>query len=185
MNALIELRNNPHVANDSTFRHWLHREVKRGGGWKGLLAVVMLNPSTADESHDDPTIRRVVSFAEREGYADVLVVNLIAKRATDPWDMQRCIEKWGLARTIGHNNDIAQAIVLEHANEVLLAWGAHPTAALAMPQLVRALRFRGENLPPLVCLGRTKSGVPRHPLYIRGTTPFQPITLEEVERMYE
>lgn len=63
------------------YRYMLTREWDEHGD---KICWVMLNPSTADETLDDPTIRRVRSFSQREGYGSLVVVNLYAMRATDP-----------------------------------------------------------------------------------------------------
>jgi hypothetical protein len=139
--------------------------LTRGDG--NRLCFVMLNPSTADANINDPTIRRCRSFARREGYAGIEVLNLFALRATDP------------AQLIGHGDPTGPENVayleqasLVHGNGIIVcAWGAHRAAT---PDKVNTtiywLRRCGARL---VCLGKTKSGAPRHPLYVHGDTPFE------------
>ena len=64
------------------FRYWLHRDLASDG--REGLVFVMLNPSTADAMHDDPTVRRCMAFGRRWGYRELTVVNLFALRATKP-----------------------------------------------------------------------------------------------------
>jgi hypothetical protein len=117
----------------------------------------MLNPSTADERTDDPTIRRCIGFARDWGYGGVEIVNIFALRATDPRELR-------LARDpIGRVNDRHVREAAERSSAVVIAWGVHG-----------ALRARGAAalglLSPrarLLALGWTRAGEPRHPLYLR------------------
>jgi hypothetical protein len=123
------------------------------------LPIVMLNPSTADASKDDPTIRRCVGFAKRDGFGGVIVVNLFAWRATDPKALPAGLE------AVGPLNESALAAVTK-GRDVLCAWGAH---AEQRATFVRgALESRDSRL---LCLGKTASGAPRHPLYVKGDQP--------------
>jgi hypothetical protein len=144
----------------STYRYMLRRTWDELG-W--VLVVVMLNPSTADEDNDDPTIRRCISFAKREGYGGIVVVNLYAYRATDPEDLKR------VGWLEGAQNDVLLPYVLEvqrRAGErVLVAWGAR-----AQPERVAKFREQAHGLE-LVSLGETRDGAPRHPLYVRRDAP--------------
>lgn len=116
---------------------------------------VMLNPSTADASVDDPTIRRVVSFSQGWGYGGCVVVNLFALRATDPAALK------GHADPIGPDNDLHLRLALA-APLVVAAWGANKTCG--RDQAVMRL-LAGKSLH---CLEKTKEGHPKHPLYVRG-----------------
>lgn len=128
------------------------------------LCFVMLNPSTADATIDDPTIRRCMGFARREGYGGISVLNLYALRATDPKVMLAASD------AIGPQNDaylrLALAEQTRRGNPVIAAWGvhAHPSRASAVMSLVPGADWR--------CLGTTKDGSPRHPLYVKGDQPF-------------
>jgi len=121
---------------------------------------VMLNPSTADDTVDDPTIRRVRGFtsrfSERLGVYGFTVVNLFALRSTDPRVLT------GSDADIGPDNDRVIAEEAKRAALIVCAWGAHPTFGRAAQ--VRKLL----GSAPLWCLGTTKAGAPRHPLYIRA-----------------
>lgn len=124
----------------------------------------MLNPSTADETTDDPTIRRCLGFAQDWGHAALTVVNLYTLRATRPVDL------FASRARLGADDD---RVLLEHAESadfILAAWGAHG-----------ARDVRGEDVLALLAdsqltvhaLGLTKNGQPRHPLYARrAARPF-------------
>lgn len=147
-----------------TYRYTLGRRWARGP----VLTFLMLNPSTADSSTDDPTLRRCVSFATREGCGAIVVVNLFAYRATKP------AELYAATDPIGPDNDTALIaafrVAREHDQKVVAAWGAHP-AATARTTAVLALPGMGTGLH---ALGTTSAGHPRHPLYVRGDTPLAP-----------
>jgi len=127
--------------------------------------VVGFNPSTADEQRDDPTIRRCISFAKRERCDGLVMLNLFALVATQP----AVIGAQRRMRDVVGNPENDDAIrVHGWGDEVVLlaAWGAHAWAFEERVNIVTAL------LPHMNCLGLTGDGSPRHPLYIRGDTPF-------------
>jgi len=127
---------------------------------------IMLNPSTADAELDDPTVRRCISFSRSWGAGAISVVNLFALRATNPDELLRHPDP------IGSSNDgaIAKAVSVARAHDgrVLAAWGGHAMAGH------RGLHVRDLVGGPLQCLGTTRSGNPRHPLYVRGSTELAP-----------
>lgn len=124
------------------------------------VAFVMLNPSTADGTEDDPTIRRCVGFARRWGFGALEVVNLYAIRATDPMQIQ-------LARfdPVGPRNNAAILEAVRKADRLVCAWGAHP-AVQGRDLEVFDLLLEAGAVPR--ALGITKTGYPRHPLYVRA-----------------
>ncbi|OZE35669.1 MULTISPECIES: DUF1643 domain-containing protein [unclassified Rhodococcus (in: high G+C Gram-positive bacteria)] len=140
------------LSSDGRYRYTLRR-VWGGGLW---LTFVMLNPSTADASQDDPTIRRCCGFARTLGYDGIHVVNLYAYRATRPQDL------WTVDDPVGPENDTALRVALGRPGLVIAAWGAN--ARLDRVRQVAAMP--GSNR--LLCLGITKNGAPRHPLYLRA-----------------
>lgn len=140
------------------------------------LAVVMLNPSTADAYVDDPTIRRVTAFAKRDGWGGIAVMNLYAWRATVPADLER--DRRAGVDVVGPENTAylrrlaaPRLPILGPAarhRSILVAWGTRPD-----PERVAAFRALVPD-NPLLRLGTTKEGHPRHPLYVRGDTPMIP-----------
>lgn len=120
--------------------------------------VVGLNPSTADELNDDPTIRRCVDFAKRLGVSALCMTNAFAFRATDPDVM--------LAHPapVGADNDRWLEAVAAEARYVIAAWGVHG-AHLGRHEVLT------EMFPNALCWGITKGGFPRHPLYLAKDSP--------------
>ena len=122
-----------------------------------LILWIGLNPSTADEQQLDPTLTRIRGFSEREGYDGFLMTNIFGYRATDPQDMRREQDP------VGPENDAALLAAAKRCDKIVAAWGAHGLhldRAVAVAQLLRR--------HPLWCLGTTKDGHPRHPLYVNG-----------------
>jgi hypothetical protein len=121
----------------------------------------MLNPSTADAERDDPTIRRCGGFARAWGFGAMTVVNLFALRATDPARLRRARDP------IGRDNDRHIAEAAAGADALVLAWGIHG----ALRDRDRAVLALLSELRPS-CLGLTRGGHPRHPLYLpRAAAP--------------
>ena len=122
------------------------------------IYVVGLNPSTADECVDDPTIRRCVSFAKREGAGGIHMLNLFAYRATDPRELLTVEDP------IGPENCEEWAAIPDDA-VVIAAWGRNRLAKAV------AIDFFSTIQRSVLCLGTTKDGSPRHPLYVRKDAP--------------
>jgi hypothetical protein len=142
------------------YRYKLRREWAQSERMPVLW--VMLNPSTADGSIDDPTIRRCIAFTKSWGYGALWVGNVYAYRSTDPAAL------WGMAAddargagNYGHLWDMASQSAL-----TVCAWGAHASASARILQNI-------SGPGGLWCLGKTKSGQPRHPLYVKGDTALQ------------
>lgn len=140
-------------------------------------AFVMLNPSTADATEDDPTIRRCTAFAKSWGAGGIVVVNLFAVRATDPVDLVS-LDARGV-NLVGPEADAHIRKVLSVADVVVCAWGK-TLATWSKPWRDRLDARVAEVLALVprsveVCsLGVTAGGHPRHPLYLRADTPREP-----------
>lgn len=151
-------------------RDWRDETLALGQGVtsppSGSLCWVMLNPSTADASDDDPTIRRCISFSQREGYGALEVVNLFAWRATKPAELMHA------ADPIGWWNDGAIMFALGRASRVVCAWGSS-ASKVGSCRTVQIPAWAREHDVPVSCLGTTKNGWPRHPLYVRADQPFE------------
>jgi len=146
-----------------TYRYALWREWIGG---EGYAMFVGLNPSTADETQDDPTIRRCIAFAKDWGYAALCMTNLFAFRATEPAKMKAA------ADPIGPENDFHLMRLAKDAGVIVAAWGAHGTyrgRATEMMAMLRSLQAPGTEGKRLHCLRLTKDGHPGHPLYLPKT----------------
>lgn len=142
------------------YRYALTREWAPGR----RVAWLMLNPSTADASKDDPTIRKCVGFSTRWGFGRLDVVNVAAFRATDPKALYAA-RRSGVD-VVGPDNAEHIERVLRAADLVVVAWGANDTSGF--PAATDA--YLG-GFPRVSCLGRTKNGAPNHPLMLAYATP--------------
>jgi hypothetical protein len=148
------------------YRYKLYREWNDINAQRFRFVMwIGLNPSTADATQDDPTIRRCREFTRAWGFASMVMCNIFAYRATDPRVMKAA------ADPIGPDNDRTLQWVARSAALVICAWGAHGT------HLDRDQRVR-EILPPskLHYLRLTKDGHPGHPLYLPAHLDPQPWT---------
>lgn len=130
------------------------------------VTFVMINPSIADASIDDPTIRRCIGFAKREGCGSINVVNLCAFRATDPRDMLRAKDP------IGPDNEYFVMSAVYNSKITIAAWGTNAAAVIRVrPKVLDVVDIvrAGKNVVSLGAL--TKGGYPRHPLYVSGDAP--------------
>lgn len=137
-----------------TYRYTLWREF---GGLVGdrYAMFIGLNPSTADEINDDPTIRRCIAFAKSWGYGALCMTNLFAFRATEPADMLAAVDP------VGPDNNSYLTEMSRGAGVVVAAWGINGTH-MERDKAVRDL------VPNLHCLRTTQAGHPGHPLYLPG-----------------
>jgi hypothetical protein len=117
----------------------------------------MLNPSTATEYQNDPTVERCERRARTLGFGSFTVLNIFAWRATDPREMRAA------ADPVGPANDAAILGAVPAADRVICAWGTHGAHLGRGPAVERLLRGAGA---PLWHLGLSKDGHPKHPLYI-------------------
>lgn len=141
--------------------------LRRTFGAAGTVMFVGLNPSTADETQDDPTIRRCIGFAKRWGYGRLIVANLYAWRATDPRELRAARRPVGEVRPDGLNlNDWWLSTLASEADYVVAAWGASPGPVRGRPERVVDLL---SNCGSLYALELTKHRCPKHPLYTKAT----------------
>ena len=136
-----------------TYRYALTREWAAGS----RLLWVMLNPSTASESTNDPTVERCERRARALGFGGFRVVNLFALRATDPRALRAA------ADPVGPDNDTALSDGVIWADAVLCGWGGHGALHGRDRTVCTQLQQAGK---PLWHLGLTQAGQPKHPLYI-------------------
>lgn len=148
------------------YRYWLTR---KWDDTRFTLPIIMLNPSTADASVDDPTIRRCIAFARQRGFGGIRVMNLFSFRSPSPAAMKAAIDPVGPGND-GFLNDMLRAVA-EIGIPVLAAWGTHGSFRRRDMMLGSFAKLAGAQL---VCLGTTKDGHPKHPLYVKGDQPFVP-----------
>ena len=136
------------------YRYTLTRVWNPDGG---RALFVMLNPSTATEVQNDPTVERCERRARALGFGAFRVLNIFAYRATDPREMRRA------ADPVGPDNDAAILAAVPWADQVICAWGTHGGHLDRGVQVAAMLRDAGAAL---FHLGLSQAGHPKHPLYI-------------------
>jgi hypothetical protein len=139
-----------------TWRYILHRVWAAD---QPQVMVVGLNPSTATETVNDPTVTRCINYARAWGYGGMVMTNLFAFRATDLRVMKAAPDP------VGPENNHWLLETAKNSSLVLCAWGNHgvyENRAQIIPEL-----FRGTGIT-LHCLGFTKFGAPKHPLYLKA-----------------
>lgn len=141
--------------------------LRRIWGNGPILMFLMLNPSTADEAVNDPTVARCENRAKLLGYSGLTVCNLFAFRATDPEDMKAA------ADPVGPGNDQAILSEADLAGKIICGWGVHGGYRGRSAEVVSMLRAAGHSL---FCLGMTSSGEPGHPLYLPYSMEPRPFT---------
>ena len=134
------------------------------------VAFVMLNPSTATEVQNDPTVERCERRARALGFGAFRVVNIFAWRDTDPRAMRAASDP------VGPDNDAAILDAADWAGLAVCAWGSHGAHLDRGPAVARLLRASGARL----ChLGLTKDGHPRHPLYVGYAVQPEPWAVDD------
>lgn len=145
---------------DGRYRYRLWRVLDHGSD---RLGWVMLNPSTASASTDDPTIRRCLGFALRWGFGSIEVVNLYAFRSMQPRILRAAIKEHGEPYAIGPRADEYLVAACGNCKTMIAAWGTQSFAAARAKSVASLLRTHHPNV---LCLGRTETGQPSHPLYL-------------------
>ena len=128
------------------------------------IVFILLNPSSADEQRNDPTIRRCMGFARAWNFGSMEVVNLFAYRATDYRELFK------VSDPIGEENNHFLLQAVERCSTVVLGWGTRGTLLGRDRQVISLLAHRND----VYCLGIMKDGKPRHPLYIKCDTNLMP-----------
>ncbi len=150
--ALFDNHKSARFSLDRLHRYELRRRWQESGPW---LNFIMLNPSTADEFQNDPTVERCERRAVQMGFAGLIVTNLFAFRATDPAVMRAA------ADPIGPENDKTILGCAIEASMVICAWGndgQHLGRSATVLKLLRGIELHALKL--------TKIGEPYHPLYV-------------------
>lgn len=150
---------------DRQHRYTLWREWCPADGsiQKPYAMFIGLNPSTADEVQDDPTIRRCIGFAKLWGYRALCMTNLFAFRATNPKDMASAVDP------VGPDNDKWLRASALQAEVIVAAWGKE---GAFMKRDIHVINMFAD----LKCLGTNKDGSPKHPLYLKKDTELIPFS---------
>jgi hypothetical protein len=141
------------LSNCRTYRYSLSRIWDKS---KPYVLFIGLNPSTADENKDDPTIRRCINYAKDWGYGGLKMVNLFAYRATLPSDLKKH------NNPIGVDNDKYITKLSKNSGETIVAWSDDGDYLNRDKEVLKLIK------KPM-CLNINKSGQPSHPLYQNKT----------------
>jgi hypothetical protein len=178
MNGIVSRKNGDRKAvfsSDMVHRYELHIDWDVGfGDDRGKLNFIMLNPSTADENKNDPTVTQCENRAKRMGFSGLVVTNLFALRSTDPKGLYKHPDPVGV-----HNN----LYITDNArgtSMIILGWGAHGQYEDRAKEVLGMLAGVPVIRDKLYLLDRTKGGFPKHPLYIsKATNPTRLFELVE------
>ena len=154
---LKDLTDDPDLAAFSPCRRWRYRLTREWWEGSGTVTFIMLNPSTADERRNDPTVRRCIGYAKAWGHARLHVLNIFALRATDPGRLITAPEP------VGAGNDAEIAETLLDTDVVVCAWGTMGGLAGRDAEVMRLIREADQEPQALRV---TKLGHPQHPLYL-------------------
>ncbi len=138
----------------------------------GRAHFIMLNPSTATELQNDPTVERCERRTRALGFGAFTVTNIFAWRETDPAAMRRVPDP------VGPGNDAAIVAACAGADIIVAAWGTHGAHLGRGAAVAALLREAGVTVHHL---GLTKGGFPRHPLYVAYATRPRPWDLDVQE----
>lgn len=180
------------ISPDEQHRYWLGRSYDQPA--EGTSVWCMLNPSTADHTQDDATIRTIKGFSNVWGAGAFAVVNLFSYRATEPRDLVKEYLECGSRALIGPQWEeyVDNALSLCRENNIPLtcAWGAYdplPLREIKRAQIQRVMGMALRHRVRLQCIGVSKDGSPFHPLYhspakhLRQPWPVQAYEAGEME----
>ena len=153
------------ISDDQKYRYTLYREwaeeVDKEVFGVRVLNFVMLNPSKADGKVDDPTVRKCIGFAQRNGYNAIRIVNLFAFRATDPKELKKAYDS-GEDVAGPDNNEYVRELPPDET--VVVAWGAtFMKEDFVRKRVWGTLKMLDRKL---YCLSKTKDGHPGHPVML-------------------
>ncbi|WP_127144088.1 DUF1643 domain-containing protein [Pelagibacterium montanilacus] len=143
-------------ASFSPCRTWRYR-LERRWAEGPVVGFILLNPSTADESNDDPTIRRCIGYAKAWGFGGLVLGNIFALRSTDPANL------YLVPDPIGPDNNVWLRRIVDQCGTIVCGWGRHGESAHRGDEVIGLVRSMGRT-PKFLRL--TKSGQPGHPLYL-------------------
>ncbi|MEK6847490.1 MAG: DUF1643 domain-containing protein [Nanoarchaeota archaeon] len=131
---------------------------------KGKILFIGLNPSTADEIKNDPTVTRMINFARKWGYGSVTICNLFSFRATFPDDLKKAPDP------VGTETDFWLQHELVNAEKIIAAWGNHGAFNSRSQQVSKILPKNKTHV-----FGITKLNEPKHILYLSNSSTLKPL----------
>lgn len=148
------------ISSCATYRYQLYRKWAESD--RMPILWVMLNPSTADHHIDDPTIRRCIGFSKAWGYGAMWVGNVYAYRATEP----KILKQLSMDTIRGPDNPSKLWDMASRCALTVAAWGTQGPLITMPPNI--------QSPGGVWCLGTSKAGYPKHPLYVKGDTALEP-----------
>jgi len=148
----LKLKTDAILSEDRKYRYLLSRIWDES---KSTVMIIGLNPSTADETENDPTIERCISFAKSWGYGGVYMLNLFGFRATQSKDMFNAEEP------IGIDNDEYIKKYSKICDKVVCAWGNDGNYKNRSQEILAIIKNS-------YYLKLNKTGEPAHPLYLKA-----------------
>ncbi len=146
----------------------LYRYRLTRGDLSDPLVFIMLNPSTADASEDDPTIESCLRFVKANDKTGLIVYNLYSMRSRDPGSL------WASLDPVGVDNDRHLLEAAQKHKNIVCAWGVN-----ARPDRVKVVAgLLLENGVSLLCIGKNKHGSPQHPLFKKAKKLVEPWGLD-------
>lgn len=145
-------------SDDELYRYWLKRSW---GPNPKYVNFIMLNPSTADASINDPTITRCIGFAKDWHFHRLEVTNIFGLRSTEPKNLKVVDDP------MGDDNDFYIVETALSADLIIAAWGTHGVLNDRGIKVLKILKNKGRVVHHL---GLTKDGLPKHPLYLKKVT---------------
>lgn len=140
--------------------------------WRAGRTVlwIMLNPSTADGTKNDPTLLRIIHFSKLWGFGGLIVGNLLPKITSDPaecrawayFDAAKCMTNWHAEPALA-DNDLHLEEMAAGVDMIVVAWGQGAQDEGRIEKVIEAVRSAAPDLP-LYCVGRAQNGAPKHPM---------------------
>ena len=135
---------------------------------ENFLVFCLLNPSTADEKDDDPTIRKCIGFAKKNGFGGIIIINLFGIRSPNPKNIKIHSDPFG--------PDLSRNWIraTHQSYHFVFGWGNMGLFKNAQMNMHKFFFFGQSPLYKIYCLGKNKNGTPKHPLYVPYTKEFEP-----------
>lgn len=156
------MRTEAYLSDDRRYRYWLLRVWDES---LPIMANIGANPSTADETVNDPTIRKDMGFATRLGFGGLLKLNVGGFRATKPRDWYQAADPYGPENSVAH---VLEYLAKFNVKQTVAAWGKCVGRFAGRGKTIAA------NIPDIMCFGLNGDGTPRHTLMLPYSTQLEP-----------